>query len=234
VLPQGWTDLVALLDGHPDADPLTRAKRLCDLCRQVAGVTGVALGVASETARSTVCATDDVADRVEELQDTLGEGPGVDAWRTGHTVLVDDLTAASARWPGFAPAAGEHAVRAVFAFPLRIGALRLGMLSLYRTAAGALSDAQVQDVAMLAEAAAVLLTLDQAGEQSAAAFVWVVGDRSRFRPEVHQAVGATMVHLGVAPREAYARLSAHAYAHGTTIGAVAADIVTKRLALDPD
>ena len=38
----------------------------------------------------------------------------------------------TARWQAFAPPAVEAGVRAVFGFPLRVGAARLGALSLWR------------------------------------------------------------------------------------------------------
>jgi GAF domain-containing protein len=234
VLPSGWTELVALLDGRPDADPLSRLQRLCELCASVACVTGVAVSLASASARSTVCATDEVAERLEELQDTVGEGPRVQALQGKRSVLVADLARERARWPGFAPGAWEAGVRAVFVLPLRMGALHLGALSLYRTESGPLAGEQYKDVRVLCEAAAVLLTLDQPGSETAAAFMWVVSDRSRFHPQVHQAVGATMVHLQVGPREAFARMCAHAYATNTMIGAVAEQILDRRLRLEPD
>jgi hypothetical protein len=44
-------------------------------------------------------------------------------------VLIADLARdALTRWPAYAPAAREHGVQAVFAFPLQIGAARLGTL----------------------------------------------------------------------------------------------------------
>lgn len=44
------------------------------------------------------------------------------------------------RWPGYAPAAHERGVRAVFAFPLQIGAARLGVLALYQAQAMVMVD----------------------------------------------------------------------------------------------
>lgn len=234
MLPTGWTELIALLDGHPDADPMSRVKRLCELCAQVAGVTGVALGITSGSTRSTVCATDEVSDRLEELQFTVGEGPSTAAVRDGSAVLTPSLDESEDRWPGFVPAALEAGAQAVFAFPLRIGAIHLGVLTLYRTTAGPLTFEQFRDAEILAEAASVLLTLHEVGEETAAAFVWMLGDDSRFRPEVHQAVGATMVHLHVDARDAYARLCAFAYANGSSIGTVAHEIMARRLQLELD
>jgi hypothetical protein len=131
VLPHGWAGLAALLDGHPDADPMNRAKRLCDLCVDTAGVSGVALGIVSGEHRSTVYATDEVAARVGDLELTFSEGPGVDAVRDRAPVLVPDLSETSnSRWPWFTPAAVEAGARAVFVFPVQVGAIRMGWLGL--------------------------------------------------------------------------------------------------------
>jgi hypothetical protein len=230
MLPNGWTELVALLDKQgPDVDPMTRVQRLCALCVQVTGVAGAALSVGTDGTRSTVCATDDLSDQIEELQDTIGEGPSVEALQTGFTVLIRDLSASDGRWPGFTPAAAELGVRGIFAFPLRMGAARLGVLSLHRTEPGPLDDDQFRDAWVLAEAATVLLMLTSPDGEPAEASDWVLGDRSRFRPEVHQA----MVHLDVGPRDAFSRICAHAFATNTPIGVVAAEIVARRLRLEP-
>jgi hypothetical protein len=235
VLPHGWTELVALLDKQgPDVDPMSRVQRLCALCVQVTGVAGASLSVATNGMRSTVCATDDLSNAIEELQDTIGEGPSFEALQTGNSVLIRDLAASDGRWPGFTPAASDAGVRGMFAFPLRMGAARLGVLSLYRTDAGSLDDDQFKDAWVLAEAATVLLMLSSPDGEPAEASDWVLGDRSRFRPEVHQAVGVTMVHLNVGPRDAFSRICAHAFATDTPIGVVAADIVARKLRLEPD
>jgi len=234
VLPHGWAELVALLDQGPAVDPMSRVQRLCVLCQEVTGVTGVALSVATDEARSTVWATDDLADRLEELQDTLGEGPSVEALQSGESVLVADLIRSDGRWPGFTPAAAGEGVRAVFVLPLRMGAVCVGTLALHRNRVGTLDDGQFKDAWVLAEAATTLLMLSSPDGELSEASAWVLGDRSRFRPEVHQAVGVTMVHLDVGPRDAYARICAHAFANNTPIGRVAAEIVGKRLRLETD
>ena len=234
MLPGDWASLIALLDGQPDADPMTRAQRLCELCTQTTAVTGVALGIAADGQRSTVCATDEVSSRLEELQTTVSEGPSIDAYWHGWPVLAPDLTTAGeGQWPWFRPGAVEAGARAMFALPLRVAAIRLGALTLYRGTPGELDVQQLHDARTLAEAASILLSLDQPGEHTAGAFLWVVGDRSRFRATVYQAVGATMVHLEVDARDAFARICAHAYAHERTIGEVADDIMARRLRMQP-
>ena len=234
MLPQGWATLIALLDGRPDADPMARAERLCGLCVEVAGVTGTALVIGSGQSRSTVCATDGVSNRLEDLQFTLSEGPAVTAARDGWAVFVPDIAADHhEQWPLFGPAAVEVGARALFSVPVRLGAVRLGVLSMYRTEPGDLSTSERNDVRSLAAAAAVLLCVGT-GEHAAEAFMWAMGDGSRFRAEVHQAVGATAVQLGVGAREAFALMCAYAFSTSTPIADVAREIMAKRLLLETD
>jgi len=59
-------------------------------------------------------------------------------------VLTPDLAAALARWPVFAPAAMDLGARALFVFPLRVGAIGVGTMLAHRNAPGALTAAQTR------------------------------------------------------------------------------------------
>jgi len=198
-----------------------------------AGVDGVAVTVVlAATPRETIYASDRVASRLEELTLTLGEGPGVDTF-AGGPVLVADLAAPGclARWPAFAPAAVRAGVRAMFALPLQVGAIQLGVMSLHRAQPGDLDAAQLADVLVLADTACALL-LDAAdgsrpdGHQPAPAGLQ--------HPEVHQATGMIIVQLGVSAAVALVRLRAYAYAHDRPLRDIAADVVARRLRFDRD
>jgi len=187
-----------------------------------------------------MCVTGQVSEQLAELQVTLGEGPCQDVAGTGGPVLASDLGAGEAigRWPGFAPAAQRLGAQAAFAFPLRIGAIWVGILGLYRETPGPLSPVQLRDALLLADTAAVLLLDGQAraadskpgrstpGGQSA--------DLARRRAEIDQATGILTEQLGVGITEAFLRLRAHAYAHNRRLSAVARDIVAHRLRLCRD
>jgi len=121
----------------------------------------------------------------------------------------------------------------VFALPLRIGAIRLGVLDLYRDQPGGLDQEQLSDVLVLADTVGALL-LDEA-------------ERDRLRPDglwpehagaqhpvVHQATGMVIVQLGVTAAVALIRLRAHAYVHDRRLRDVAADVVARRLRFDPE
>ena len=85
MLPEDWASLVALLDGRPDADPMTRVQRLCGLGAEITAMSGASLGIATNHTRSTVAATDEVSNRLQDLQSDFDEGPGLDAVRRGRS-----------------------------------------------------------------------------------------------------------------------------------------------------
>src|SRR3954464_3603653 len=84
-------------DGEGPPDSLVR------LCARTLPVSGVGLALMTDAGPAgTVAASDGGALQLEELQFTLGQGPCVDASRTGRPVLTPELAGASARsWPQF-------------------------------------------------------------------------------------------------------------------------------------
>jgi hypothetical protein len=204
------------------------------LCDEVVSVTGVSccgVVVATQTGQAlTAHASDGRAKALEDLQHTLGEGPGVTASTSGATVLVPDLAdpadTAVAQWPTFAREALGSGIHAAFAFPLLLGAARLGALSLYRARAGELSPEHVSQGRATADA--VALRLADQGEDLSHGTTQV--DPMR----VHQAAGMVMVQLGVPIDEALLRLRAAAYADGLTVDQLADQIVQRRRRLSKE
>jgi len=190
--------------------------------------------VLSAMQRETHYASDQVAAELEELTLTLGEGPGVDA-SAGGPALVADVTAPDcrARWPIFAPAAALAGVRAVFALPLRVGAIRVGVMGLYRARPGDLDREQLADAFVLADTACALL-LDSAGNGHPRPDRRLPEPAGQWNPEVHQATGMIIVQLGVTAAVALVRLRAYAYAQDRRLRDVAADVVAQRLRFDVD
>ncbi len=184
--------------------------------------------------------TDEVSELLAELQLTLGEGPGPDAAASGGPVLASDLGEVGAvrRWPVFSPAARQAGAAAIFAFPLQVGAIRAGVMGLYRERPGSLSAFQLGDALVSADTATLLL-LDAQGqtEGQAAAGSGPGGqppDLALHRAEIDQATGMLTEQLGVGIAEAFIRLRAYAYAHDRGLSELARDIVARRLRLSPD
>ena len=190
-----------------------------------------------------MCVTDPVCEELAELQLTLGEGPCHDVMASAAPVLAADLAEPEfgRRWPAFTPGAREHGARAVFAFPLIVGAIRAGVMGVYRRSAGSLRAGQLGDLLILADVATLLL-LDAADSGTPAADTdgdngWLDGqapDLALHRAEIDQATGMLTVQLGVPVADAFVRLRAYAYSEDRRLADVASDIVGRRLRLHPD
>jgi hypothetical protein len=195
----------------------------------VAGVDAVAVVLAlAATPRETVYVSGPLATVLEDLAMTVGEGPSRDAMAAGPALVVDLTTAESAaRWPVFAPAAVSAGVRAVFALPLWVGAIRLGVIDLYRAAPGALDGEALADALVLADmACALLLDSGQPDRHP---------ERTALQhPEVHQATGMITVQLGVTAAVALIRLRAYAYAADRALRDVAGEVVARQLRFEPE
>jgi ANTAR domain len=228
-----WLGLVALLDDGSDLAKLDRIQCVCTLGVAVTDVSGASVSIAAAGVNSTVCGTDAVSLRLEDLQFGLGEGPVADTLRRALPMRAPDLSDASdSRWPWFAPAAVLTGARALFVLPLCPGGRRLGTLSLYRSTAGALGSQHLADARVVARAASSILSSEDT-DPWASPGAWACGDGSGFRAEIHQAVGATMARFEVGAGTAMARLRAHAYVVDRSLGDVADDVVAGRLHLEP-
>jgi hypothetical protein len=197
------------------------------LCAEVLGVSGVAVSVLASGGGDVVWRTDGVSVRLDDLQFTLGEGPGVDAAASGELVLEPDLDAVPVqRWPVFTPAALELGVRAVFAVPLQIGAIRVGVLLAQRDTPGPMTGSVLADMLVFADAATEALLGSVTGSSEPQ---WLSLQPSGYRAEVHQATGMISVQLGVTQAEALIRMRAHAFSQRRAVAEVAADVVARRM-----
>ena len=196
-------------------------------------MTGAGIMVLSgDLPRGSVCTTDDVSALVEHLQFELGEGPCVDACQQDRPVLEPDLAEpATPRWLAFAGPALDAGVRAIFGFPMRVGAVRLGALNLYCDHPGPLSDDQYAYALVAADVAAEAVVAMQANAEPGrlARELEAGGD---FQYVVHQASGMVAAQLDVSVGQALVRLRAYAFGNDRTLTAVAEDVVGRRLRFD--
>ena len=223
-------------DPHAAPGTVGRLERLCSALTRSLPATGVGVSLLTDDNHGggTVAASSAASRRLEELQFSLGEGPCIDAYTSRRPVLEPDLrTHGMRRWPGYAPAACEHGVQAVFAFPLQVGAARAGALDVYRIEPGSLTPDSLTQAVTFAEVAMGLLVDGQDAAQVGRTTA-EIDDALAYRLEVYQAQGMVMVDLGVSISEAMARLRGHAYAEGRPISDVARDIVAAKLRLKRD
>jgi len=221
-LPRGRADNVA-----------ATLQRVCVAAAQTIPASGVGVSLmAGHGSQGFAAGSDPSSQQLEEVQFTLGEGPCLDAFATGRPVLVPDLVdGAKTRWPMYTPAAYDRGVRGVFAFPIQVGASRLGVLDVFRDQPGSMTAGQVSYATTFADIA-LMMVLD--GQERAPDGAVPVGfdEAPGFRAEIAQAQGMIMVQLGVSITEALVRLRAYAYAEGRPLSEVAREVVARRIRFD--
>jgi hypothetical protein len=209
--------------------------RLCDVGAEVTGMTGAGIMLMSgDIPRGSLCTTNKVAALIEELQYSLGEGPCVDAYHDDRPVLEPNLAAPDTpRWLAFTSPVLDAGARAVFGFPLQVGAVRLGALNLYRDRPGPLTDHQHADALVMADVAAqaVLVLQANAPPGKLAATLDASAD---FHYVVHQAAGMVAAQLDVSVAQALIRLRAHAFGNDHPLADVARDVVARTLRFNTD
>lgn len=199
----------------------------------ILGVDGIAVSLVTENNLTELLwCSDATTRRFEDLQFTLGEGPGPDAVRTGAMVWAPDLAQIPfTRWPALAMEAPDLDARAAFCFPMGIGAITVGVLTAVRHAPGPMSAQQADDATILASA----LTARCLGGDVPLPGSTLPADSPGHLQHavVHQATGMLSVQLSLTLPQALLRLRAHAYGSGRSLTDTSQDVVDRRLRLDP-
>lgn len=223
------------ITAHADARGVAVSVRtLCETVAARLPVTGVAVAMpGSFLASELICGTDPLSRQLEELQLTIGEGPTLEVLAGTSSILVEDLDAPGyqARWPLFAPQAVDVGARAMFVLPLRIGAIRGGVLALYVDSPGRLVAEDLAEAWVFSELALEILLDEQNGIVTQDGHP-TTDRHSETRPEVHQATGMISVQLGVSVGEAFTRLRARAFADDRILSELATDVVARRIRFD--
>lgn len=204
------------------------AEAVCAVCAAaLVSVEAAALTLrAKPRAQEMLAASDGWSARLEEAQYTVGEGPGIQAYLDGVPVLVEDLRSHLARWPMFTEAALGMQATAVFAFPLQVGAIKIGTLSMYRRHPGRMPHDDLADSALLADLATVALLKDTEVSQNGA-LDWArpIGSYQN----INVATGMISARLGVSLDDAFARLRARAYVENRSVLHLAREVVECRI-----
>ncbi|MFD9271388.1 ANTAR domain-containing protein [Streptomyces goshikiensis] len=198
---------------------------------EILGMDGLAVSLSADgEAIELMWCTDEGTRRFEDIQFTLGEGPGPDAVRRGVMVWAPDLTRVRPdRWPTLTAEVDE--ARAVFCFPMGVGAIRVGVLTALRRTPGSLTSSETDDALALA-GALTAYCLEDGAPHDAPEHAGFPG--ALRRAVVHQATGMLSVQLSLSLPKALLRLRAHAYGNGRSLTDTAQDIVDRRLRLAPD
>jgi len=221
-------ELMAIQSDEGDAAGMViLLKRLCRAAVHNLGVMGVAVSLVSDAGSvGVVAGADERSVSIDELQFTLGEGPNHDAFALRRPVLTPDLQSREGqKWPGYSAAAQEVGVRAVFAFPLHIGAAAFGVLTVYVGRAGPLDYQQLTMALTFTEIATEVL-LDEHSSTEDGRLHLGLETVLNYHAEIYQAQGVVMVELGVSLADALVRMRANAFANNQSLAELAKGILS--------
>jgi hypothetical protein len=197
--------------------------RLCRAFTNLAGADGGAISLGfTTTERTLLCVTDDLVSLFEDVQDTLREGPTLDALRTQRRVVSTSWQEQAARWPVLMEALPALVSSTVtWAFPMRPEHILVGVVSLHARAERPLARAP-DELDFLADVVGAAIVGGIPVDEGKHA-VWSERDK------ISQATGVVVAQLGIHPTDALAVLRAHAFAHEATVSEISRAVLEREL-----
>ena len=211
----------------------TRGFTLCAVAAEFMELDGAGVALMSDREDLTsLCTSNVAAGALMDLEITLGEGPTTDASR-GDTIEDTNLAGTTeANWSVYRPEAVALGARAVFAYPVRMGAIRFGALSLYRKSPGPLDEGQSSDAYLMASVVGRAILAAQAGT-SHDSLVGEMNGASILDFRVHQAAGMLAVQGSMSVKDALVLLRARAFGTGSQLSDLAGRVVSGTTRFEP-
>jgi GAF domain-containing protein len=161
-------------------------------------------------------ATSEEMHDIEQAELATGEGPCVQAYRTGRPVIVPDLAECAADWPKVTPRLLDLGMRAGHAFPLQLRDVCIGALNLYRRDVGGFDEDDVRLAQALADIAAIGIL-----QQRSLADAELLADQLQHaltsRIVIEQAKGVLAQRHHIAPEQAWEALRSYARSNGLRV-----------------
>ena len=222
--------LVELADNLvEDFDIVELLSLLADRCVEVLAVSAAGVMLVAPEGDLRVVASSSEAMRVVELFELQAdEGPCPDCYRGGAAVINEDLAAAAAPWPRFAPVAMTAGFRSVHALPMRLRGQIIGALNLFGAEPGGLAEADVVAVQALAAVATIAIL-----QQRVVADARLLNDQLNHaltaRVVIEQAKGVLAERAGLSMESAFEAMRQHARDHNLHLADVAGSVVDQTL-----
>jgi transcriptional regulator with GAF, ATPase, and Fis domain len=222
--------LVELADSLvDDFDVVDLLSLLADRCVEVLGVSAAGVMLVAPEGDLRVVASSSEAMRLVELFELQSdEGPCLDCFASGDTVLNQSLTAGD-RWPRFAAVAVEAGFRSAHALPMRLRGAVIGALNLFGRDEGVLSE----EVLVAGQALAAVATIAIL-QQRVVAEARIVNDQLNTaltsRVVIEQAKGVLAERSDLSMQAAFEAMRRYARDNNLRLADVAGHVIDKTLA----
>jgi GAF domain-containing protein len=169
--------------------------------------------------------THDEVQVIDRAQYATGDGPCVDAFRTGEVVYVSD-TGGSGPYPEFRRVAADHGMKSVLSTPMSVGEQSVGALNLYSREADAFTGDDRAAARSFANQAGYVLLNHQA-YWDARSLSENLQEAMRSRSTIEQAKGIIMATTSCSPDEAFERLREQSQQENVKLRDIAEEIVRR-------
>jgi GAF domain-containing protein len=201
-------------------------RQVAELTTQaIPGATFAGITLLSETGPTTAVFTHPAAPEIDQAQYDAGEGPCLEAYRTGEVHRIDS-TADDERWPTFSRVALQHDILSTLSVPMVAAGRVTGALNLYSLAVEGFSDDDTRLALVLARQAAVVMANAQA--------YWQLFDINEnlqqalvSRAVIEQAKGILMSQSRIPADEAFAILTRASQRENRKLRDIAQELVAR-------
>ena len=199
-------------------------QEIVSACVDLFGVTGSGVMIADEQNITRFIASSDVPGRfLEEAESRTGQGVCTQAFVESTVVRSSDL-AADPRWPELAAAVTGRGIHAVLGVPIRMGAISVGTLDVYRDHPHDWTEQEARALSRYADVAEVTLTAAMEAH-TAGELAEQLQYALDYRVVIERAVGYLMAQGHVDSVTAFNRLRRVARSNRTKIGQVAEQLL---------
>jgi transcriptional regulator with GAF, ATPase, and Fis domain len=202
---------------------------LIDRCIELIDIdeAGVMLATPSGNLQAVAASTEKI--RLLELFEIQNaDGPCLDAFRTGASVVAGDLSRHVERWPGFAEQALSSGFRSAYSIPMRLRDTTIGAINLLRAKTGDLSQTDATLARALADIATVGVLQQRAIAESTGA-AKALQHALTSRITIEQAKGILAERSNLSIDEAFELLRGHARRNNAGLTGVAEQVVAGTL-----
>jgi len=212
-----------------DYDVLDLLDQLVTACVDLLDVTAAGLLLKDQRGSIQLLASSSEATRIVELyQLETREGPCLEAVQSGRTVVADGLTELRSRWPSFAASAEANGFGSVCACPMRLRDQTIGALNVFGSEASQLAADDLRIAQALADVATIGI-LQQRSLHRASLVAEQLQSALNSRVVIEQAKGVLAEYAKTDMDGAFRALRAHARSNNRKLGAVADELVRRRL-----
>ena len=167
--------------------------------------------------------TDKVANDVDQAQYATGEGPCLEAIRTGQAQYVQSMEETEL-WSNFSPLAAEKGIRRMFSVPLTVEGHSIGALNMYSRLSGPLKEDDRRVLLGFAAEASIILANAHA-HYSALELADHLTEGLLTRTVIAKALGILMAEESLTSEEAFQKLKSMSQNKNIKVRAVAQAIV---------